>query len=265
MIRKAALLAVFFLLPLVLVLAKPHQLMQAGRRILGMQVSVHTHAPSSEPDTGAGWIKSPGNPVLGGALGTCFDITVIQDQGVFKMWFSWRPKKSIALVTSADGVHWSPPEIALEPNPQTDWEEDINRPYVLKQGALYHLWYTGQQGGRSWIGHATSADGRRWQRTGERPALSAELAWEKSAVMCPSVLWDAKRRQYQMWYSGGDQYEPDAIGYATSKDGQVWKKYASNPVFQPDPTHGWETAQSNRLPDHQTGKLLSHVLYRFCR
>ena len=27
-----------------------------------------------------------------------------------------------------------------------------------------------------------------------------------------------------MWYSGGEQYEPDAIGYATSKDGIDWTK-----------------------------------------
>jgi hypothetical protein len=35
-----------------------------------------------------------------------------------------------------------------------------------------------------------------------------------------------------MWYSGGEQYEPDAIGYATSSDRVAWTKAAANPVFQ---------------------------------
>jgi predicted GH43/DUF377 family glycosyl hydrolase len=43
-----------------------------------------------------------------------------------------------------------------------------------------------------------------------------------------------------MWYSGGEQYEPDAIGYALSKDGLHWEKYAGNPVFSADPALEWE-------------------------
>jgi sucrose-6-phosphate hydrolase SacC (GH32 family) len=37
-----------------------------------------------------------------------------------------------------------------------------------------------------------------------------------------------------MWYSGGETYEPDAIGYATSKDGIKWDKHPANPIFTPD-------------------------------
>ncbi len=33
----------------------------------------------SASETTAGWMKWPGNPVLGGALGTCFDIAVLRD------------------------------------------------------------------------------------------------------------------------------------------------------------------------------------------
>jgi predicted GH43/DUF377 family glycosyl hydrolase len=43
-----------------------------------------------------------------------------------------------------------------------------------------------------------------------------------------------------MWYSGGDQYEPDAIGYATSTDGTHWNRDASNPIFTPDKASNWE-------------------------
>ena len=43
-----------------------------------------------------------------------------------------------------------------------------------------------------------------------------------------------------MWYSGGEQYEPDSIGYATSPDGMVWAKREDNPVFKANREIAWE-------------------------
>jgi beta-1,2-mannobiose phosphorylase / 1,2-beta-oligomannan phosphorylase len=191
-------------------------------------------------ETTAGWVKSPSSPVLGGDLGTCFDVSVLKEGDAFRMWFSWRPKRSIALVESRDGIGWSKPVIVLGPNDRTDWEADINRPVVLKDGVTYRMWYTGQAQGRSWIGYATSRDGKTWRRESDRPVLSAEKPWEKVAVMCPHIIRDDYAGLYRMWYSGGEQYEPDAIGYGTSRDGLVWAKHRSNPVFRPDPGSAWE-------------------------
>jgi len=189
----------------------------------------------------AGWDKYSGNPVMGGKYGTCFDISVLKEGGGYRMWVSWRPRQSIALVESKDGLHWSePPQIVLGPNLASGWEDDINRPVVIKRDDGYHLWYTGQSRGRSRIGYATSPDGVAWKRMSERPVLAPDKPWEKMAVMCPDVLWDAGAKIYRMWYSAGDQYEPDAIGYATSPDGINWTKYADNPVFKSDPGAEWE-------------------------
>jgi predicted GH43/DUF377 family glycosyl hydrolase len=58
--------------------------------------------------------------------------------------------------------------------------------------------------------------------------------------MCPKVVWDAQRKVYRMWYSGGEQYEPDAIGYCESWDGTDWVKKYTHPVFEADPAHTWE-------------------------
>lgn len=190
--------------------------------------------------TNAGWVKYEGNPVLGGDYGTCFDISVLRDKGTYKMWFSWRPKHSVALVESKDGLHWSEPLIVLEPEKSTGWEDDINRPVVIHKADGYHMWYTGQAKGQSWIGYATSKDGKAWTRMSKKPVVSSDVAWEKGATMCPHVIWDAKAKVYKMWYSSGDQYEPDAIGYATSPDGLTWKKYENNPIFSPDPKNEWE-------------------------
>jgi len=190
--------------------------------------------------TSAGWRKYEGNPVLGGKLGTCFDVAVLKDKDCYRMYFSWRPKRSVAIVESSDGIHWGEPRIVLGPNPQSGWEGRINRPVVVKRKDEYDMWYTGQSRDRSWIGYATSDDGVTWKRTSDKPVLSAEEPWEKVAVMCPHVIWDEETGMFRMWYSGGEQYEPDAIGSATSPDGLHWTKHPSNPIFARNPGNAWE-------------------------
>ena len=195
---------------------------------------------ADQPETAGGWRKYETNPVLGGKLGTCFDVALLQDGSKYRMWFSWRPKQSVALVGSTDGIHWNEPEIVLGPNRATDWEDDINRPVVVHREDGYHMWYTGQARNHSWIGYARSGDGHAWRRVSNKPVISPDVPWEKVAVMCPHVVWDASAHLFRMWYSGGEQYEPDAIGYATSSDGLAWTKSAANPVFQADPGIDWE-------------------------
>jgi beta-1,2-mannobiose phosphorylase / 1,2-beta-oligomannan phosphorylase len=196
-------------------------------------------------ETAAGWQKYQGNPVLGGKLGTCFDVSVLKGRDQYRMWFSWRPKHAIGFVRSTDGIHWGTPAIALAPDSKSGWEDDVNRPVVIEHGGEYRMWYTGQwrtgtSTGHSSIGYAVSRDGLHWKRMSEAPVLSPDKPWEKVAVMCPDVLWDASARVYRMWYSGGEDYEPNAIGYATSIDGVHWTKWERNPVFRADPHHEWE-------------------------
>jgi len=195
--------------------------------------------------TGTGWHKYQDNPIIGGQYGTVFDVFVLKEGPTYRMWASWRPKHSLALFESEDGIHWSEPQIVLAPNNATDWEADINRPAVVKRADGYHLWYTGQwyasqADGHSCIGYATSADGKVWKRMSPKPVLVPDQQWEKVAVMCPHVIWDERVKLFRMWYSGGEQFEPNAIGYATSPDGFQWTKDTSNPVFRPVPEHVWE-------------------------
>jgi predicted GH43/DUF377 family glycosyl hydrolase len=197
---------------------------------------------STSPNRDTGWVKHPANPLIGGDLGTCFDLAALHDDGKYRMWFSWRPQRSLALVESEDGVNWSEPVIVLGPNEATGWEYEVNRPVVVKREDGYHMWYTGQiwKPDRSFIGYATSPDGVSWTRMSEQPVMTSVEPWEDVALMCPHVIWDDKEQLYRMWYSGGEQYEPNAIGYATSKDGMNWEKYAANPVFTCDRGNPWE-------------------------
>lgn len=185
------------------------------------------------------WTKHEGNPVLGGDLGVCFDVCLLQEDGVFKMWFSWRTKKSIGYTESKDGIQWSDPLIVLEPS-DSGWEDNINRCSVVHKGDQYYMWYTGQADEHSRLGFATSSDGVKWTRRSDKPVLEPKEEWEKVAVMCPDVQWDENAKSFKMYYSGGEQYEPNAIGYATSPDGFNWTRYNANPIFAADPNKTWE-------------------------
>ena len=72
----------------------------------GIETAVAASAASPVEST-AGWKKYEGNPVMGGKYGTCFDISVLKEGDTYRMWLSWRPKQSVALVESQDGIHWS--------------------------------------------------------------------------------------------------------------------------------------------------------------
>ena len=198
--------------------------------------------------TSGGWIKYTGNPVLGGNLGTIFDVSVLKlNDTTFKMYSSWRPKKSVALSESKDGLTWSEPVICLSYDDSSTWEKDINRPVVIQKGDSLYMWYTGQSikdgSEYSCIGFATSKNGKEWKKISKEPVLYPTETWEKVSVMCPHVIWDEQESVFKMWYSGGEQYEPDAIGYAISSDGQHWTRHSGNPIFSNNKKNTWEQAK----------------------
>jgi hypothetical protein len=191
------------------------------------------------PETAAGWAKNSSNPVLGKPFGTCFDAAVLHEGPIYRMWFSWRPEKSIAYCESADGTRWTDPTVVLPP---IEEEQDVNRPTILRRDGLLQMWFTSQTVTKSWINFATSPDGKNWSRISSPAAMIADRPWEKVAVMCPEVHWDSDVGLYRMWYSGGEQFEPDAIGYATSTDGVHWTKLP-DPIFKADKSLEWESAK----------------------
>ena len=100
--------------------------------------------PAASHDNG--WQKRGEGPVLGSPeLGTCFDVNVIPDGSAkYNMYFSWRPKKAIALSRSEDGLTWTDPKIVLEYDGSSGWEDDLNRSCTLFLHGVYHMWYTGR-------------------------------------------------------------------------------------------------------------------------
>jgi beta-1,2-mannobiose phosphorylase / 1,2-beta-oligomannan phosphorylase len=206
-------------------------------------------------DSSGGWIKYENNPVLGGDIGTIFDVCVLKNKdGVYQMYSSWYDGFGIGLSESNDGIKWAEPIVSLvytgfknhngndKGNDFHSWDKYINRPVVIIKDGMYHMWFSGQDSLNSAIGYAVSNDGKNWKKQ-EKPVLSPGAPWEKTAVMSPHVIWDDQEHLFKMWYSGGDPSEPDAIGYATSKDGMNWIKNKNNPVFSANKQNKWERAK----------------------
>ena len=185
------------------------------------------------------FIKYENNPVLGGSeIGTCFDAYVSRENGRYRMDFSWRPRKALAVTFSEDGIHWETPRITLESDETTGWEDYVNRNCVLKIGEKYKMWYTGQAKGYSYIGYAESYDGIHFKRVLSEPVLISERPWEGYSVMNPCVLYEDGK--YRMWYAAGETYEPNVLAYAESQDGINWKKSRINPIFTADARNIYE-------------------------
>lgn len=204
----------------------------------------------SQGETAGGWNFDPHNPVLGGDLGVCFDPFVLKQGNLYKMWFSWRTKHAIAYTESHDGYQWSTPRVVLTSDTNVLGQIEVNRPSVLVHNGRYHLWYTGQSAERSQIYHATSPDGLVWTKSLTQPVLVPALDWEKNTVMCPDVLWDDEKDEFRMYYSAGEQFEPDCIALATSRDGIAWSKNAQ-PILMANPSSQWERAKVTGADVHK--------------
>ena len=203
------------------------------------------------------------NPVFGsGEIGTVFDAYVSKQNKMLRMDFSYRGKKSCAVTFSIDGVSWSAPVLTLTPNPESGWEDEVNRDCVLLIDGVYKMWYTGQANGHSWIGYAESRDGLVFERKQADPVLSFEEPWEGDSVMNPCVLYE--NGVYRMWYSAGDTYEPNVLAYAESRDGIHWEKYFGNPIFTCDKKNVFEQDRiggSQILKTEDMGYLMFYIGY----
>ncbi|MCQ2432375.1 MAG: hypothetical protein MJ175_07215 [Clostridia bacterium] len=210
--------------------------------------------------------KSPENPIYGGpATGTLFDVYVTKERadGPYRMDLSWRPKKALAVTYSIDGIHFGEMQITLSHDPESGWEDNINRNGVLKIGDTYRMWYTGQARGYSFIGLAESSDGEHFTRIGSEPVLIPERHWEGMSVMNPCVLYE--NGIYRMWYAAGETYEPNVIAYAESDDGITWRKSKINPIVVKNPGKEYEQDRIGgcQVLKHPTlGYLMFYIGYR---
>ena len=186
---------------------------------------------ATSPD-GITWTKYANNPVLNVGPAGSWEETwvmfpcVIFDGSIFKMWYvgaegnpitneNWVER--IGYATSMDGINWD----KGEKNPVFDvgsageWDDSIICSFfVLFDGNIYKMWYTGSDNVYLNIGEARSLDGVKWTRNPENPVLSVGPTsnWDFPRVQDPRII--ISDDTYHMWFSGGG-YFTWCIGYAT--------------------------------------------------
>jgi predicted GH43/DUF377 family glycosyl hydrolase len=176
----------------------------------------------------------------------------------YAMWGSWAKRGELSnrtglAVSNDEGVSW---EVLKEPllplGAAGEFDAGITGSVCVLQTApeKYQMWYTageryqdieGFHRGIVHIGHATSRDGIEWTKT-PRPVLSPRLDAVtpfEAVVSKPCVL--LIDGTYHMWMSvysmSGKGYR---IGYARSKDGVNWERFADEEIL-PLKLKGFET------------------------
>ena len=205
-----------------------------------------TTPPYAESDP----VLSPG-PSGSWDEGHVLQPSVIFDGTSYHMWYGGTndnlTTRNIGYAAAPDSIHWTKyddpttttPSYAesdpvLSTGPEA-WDfQWVDSPNVLFINGVYHMWYCGNDGSITQIGHATSSDKITWVKDIlNNPVLKPEAgSWEGAMCYQPSVLFNGT--DFHMWYSGGPAFQW-SIGYASSSDGINWvKDTLNNPVLEPE-------------------------------
>jgi len=147
--------------------------------------------------------------------------SVLFEAGQYRMWYSGTDGSSLSWIlhaTSADGVTWTKHGTVFSPGLAGE-EEQVNHQYVLKDGSVYKMWYSGYDGHNYRIFLATSLDGLAWTRQGMVMNLGSPGSPDDFYVYDPFVIKEGTL--YRMWYSGNDGVN-NRIMYTESTDGISW-------------------------------------------
>ncbi len=148
--------------------------------------------------------------------------TIMYDGGRWRAWYGagdsfevegahQYPRYNIRHAFSPDGIHLSDKyQVCVDTR---DGEYRVGRPYVIKQGGLYKMFYgagTKEQGYR--LAYAESLDGISWARMDAEVGIEASPSgWDSRMQAYPAVVTCGDRTY--MFYNGND-YGRDGFGYA---------------------------------------------------
>lgn len=149
--------------------------------------------------------------------------------GNHAVWLYGVFKPDIRIVDSNNPVIASSPWALYDTDPVMSYS---NFALVWFDGTTYHAY--GAYDNYTKIGHATSADGLAWTNdTANNPVMTVTSGgtYDQTSVAV-SLVWVESGTWYMLYRGNGNQ-----TCLATSADGLVWTKYASNPVIpsQADP------------------------------
>jgi len=164
-------------------------------------------------------------PVLGRSATDPFltaSPSVLVENGTWRMWYvsatEWyldrgeaRHRYLVKYAESDDGIDWRPTGLVCI-GYRDEHETAIGRPCVVRDGALYKMWYSAR-GPAYRLGYAESSDGLVWERKDDETEFSGSAeAWESEMQAYPFVF--DHDGQTHMLYNGNG-YGATGIGHAT--------------------------------------------------
>ena len=153
---------------------------------------------------------------------------VLRHDGKWKMWYGsgtgWTPVDGkmeplyvVKYAESEDGIKWQQDDVTcIEPKHAL---EANTRPSVMITPSGYQMWFSYRHSvdyrdgeGAYRIGHATSEDGKRWERQADPEGLApGGEGWCGRMVTYPSVVEVDGRR---IMFHNGDGFGQSGFGYA---------------------------------------------------
>ena len=226
----------------------------------GFNTNMITSIGMATSADGYSFTKYPGNPVFTTSSGgfDSYNVTqgiVIEGQPGWIMYYNGReipgfgPGPSVGMATSADltGPWTRNPIPVLTVGSGDEWDAGFitpNNVFSQDTGGFIMFYSAGVDfnTGRQ-IGMAISPDGIVWTKYNDPTTTNPPYAdsdpvvkvgdpgqWDGGQVWECSVL--KKASGYEMYYTGSDvNFTEHSIGFASSFDGILWTKYASNPVY----------------------------------
>ena len=182
------------------------------------------------------WARYAGNPVLVEGMTGAWDdhgatfASVIWDSAAveFRMYYHGFSGSvhQIGLATSPDGLNWTKyaGNPVMTPGPESWDSGSVRVPMVWKEGADYHMIYTGSGSGGMQVGYATSTDGIAWTKHAANPVFN-DPTWATGETENWGVM--KVGAEYQMWYS---DFGTRQSGLAVSTD------LSTGPPIRPNPS-----------------------------
>jgi len=149
--------------------------------------------------------------------------SILFENGIYRMWYGsnlkWGKTQDemnhvIKYAESTDGVHWNRTNQVqihlMHPN-----EYALSKPFVLKTGGIYQMWYSyrGNNDIKTYrIGYADSNDGRKWTRKDDEAGITVSPDSWDSEMVCYPFVFDYNGERYMLY--NGNGYGKTGFGVA---------------------------------------------------